>query len=321
MTMENFVIFVPEAVAYSEFSAYLRTITSDSFFGYSLVAVAALMILLSIFRYIEQKKILIFQSAADVINLIMNDNGAIKYQKLTRIEACLIIPLTFAGLIFVNGLLSTLKSYLMQPVIQPQIDTIDDIYKSQLPIVINGDYISANNVANMLEDISKHGDWIDKVRVVNTDKMDDTMCTFNRTVSLFCLEQHAKIILKYQKQLNVKGYHIPSQTYLYTALTSFNVSADFPFIERLNEILFWLRESGLFEKLTVEDYRELVKIRSKKFGLHVGRISEEVDIERFSIPMFVIYGWLTGIFVLLIEIIWNKLKLSRISQYLVKNRV
>lgn len=65
-----------------------------------------------------------------LLNLVLNDNGAIDYQLLTCVEALLIVPLTFVGMIFVNGMLSNLQSYITNKIIQPQIDTVEDIYRS-----------------------------------------------------------------------------------------------------------------------------------------------------------------------------------------------
>lgn len=97
MRMEDVVIVVPEASNYGEFSVYLQTVTSDNFFSYSIIIIFAVMLQLCFFRYYKQKKILLLQSIADVANLLMNDNGAIKYQHLSCVEACLIIPLTVSS--------------------------------------------------------------------------------------------------------------------------------------------------------------------------------------------------------------------------------
>lgn len=74
------IIVVPESLPYSEFLFYLRYLTSDKSFVYSLVTIAAVMLLLIVFRYIQKKKILIFQSVTDVLNLLMNENGSINYR-------------------------------------------------------------------------------------------------------------------------------------------------------------------------------------------------------------------------------------------------
>lgn len=307
MAKESFIIFVPEAVAYSEFSAYLQTIMTDSFFAYSLVVIGVVMFLLIVFRYIKLRKILVFQCAADILNLVIfNDNGAIKYAKLSRTEVCLLVPLTFAGFVFVNGILSTLQSYLTKPVIQSQINTIDDIYMSPYPIVINGEYWETSTVVNILQDVSTHRGWSDKIRVVDTIEMQRGVFSYNRSISLLYLEEQARILLERQKRLNIKGYHIPTQTNLHSVLTSYNVNRDFPFMERLNNIMHLIRDAGLFEKLTTDGYRVLVQKRTMEYGLYVGRTPPERDIDRFPIPVFIGYGWIAGIIVLAIEIIYVK---------------
>lgn len=111
MHIRPVVIVVPEALPYSEFSAYLKTITSDIFFTYFLILIASVIVMLSVFRYKKHNKSVFFQSVTDVVNLLMNDNGYIEYGLLSRYEAFLIVPLTFIGLIFVNGIWSNLQSY------------------------------------------------------------------------------------------------------------------------------------------------------------------------------------------------------------------
>lgn len=122
-------IIVPKALPYSEFSSYLRNVASDTFVGCSVIAIAATTLLLIFIRYNKRKKFLFFQSVTDVLNLLMNDNGYIEYQRLSRVEVSLIVPLTFFGLVFVNGILSNLQSYLTRPILQPQINTIAYIYR------------------------------------------------------------------------------------------------------------------------------------------------------------------------------------------------
>jgi len=62
--INSVVLVVPEALEYSEFAAYLQTITSDSLFGYCLMIIASVILLLSIFRYIKHVKMLLFESIA-----------------------------------------------------------------------------------------------------------------------------------------------------------------------------------------------------------------------------------------------------------------
>lgn len=129
MYSDYMVIVVPESLPYPEFTAYIRTAMSDKFFGYFLIVIVTVILLLSFFRYIKRKKFLFVQSAVDVVNLLMSDNGAIKYPLLNRLEGFLIVPFTFVGLIFVNGILSTLQSHLTQPFLQPQINTLEEVYR------------------------------------------------------------------------------------------------------------------------------------------------------------------------------------------------
>lgn len=130
LEMPTFTILAPEALPYSEFSSYLLNIISTELFVYFIITIVAVMLLLGIVRYKTQDKIVFFESVADVLNLLMNDNCNVQYQQLHRIEVYVIVPLTFIGLVIINGILSNLQSHITRPFLQPQINTIEDIYRS-----------------------------------------------------------------------------------------------------------------------------------------------------------------------------------------------
>lgn len=246
MYINSIVLVVPEAVEYSEFAAYLQSITTHRLFGYCLMIVAIVMLLLIIFRYIKRAEILLVQSITDVLNLIMNDNGAIKYQQLSRVEACLILPLTFAGLIFVNGLLSNFQSYLTRPIKQAQIDTIDDIYKSPFPI-FTWTQSQSNVLLDTLENLSKHTGWSNKIQL--SQDHDHRLLwlqivKYNQSISFLMELSYANTLLRVQKRVGIEGYHI-CETRFSKRIYAYLINDEFPFIERINEIVHWIRDAGI----------------------------------------------------------------------------
>lgn len=306
MVMEALVIVVPEAVPYSEITAYLRTVTSDTIFGYSLITVTSVMLLLTLVRYIKQKKILFFQCAADVLNLLINDNGGIKYQELSRIEVFLIVPLTFVGFVVTNGILSTLKSYLTRPRMQPQINTVDQIYRSTFPILTHYK-IWVKRAITVLQNLSQHVDWSVKFRVAEFEVVERQMQLYNTSISFLERLSYANFVLDVQKRLNIRGYHIPP-LYIDKYVVSYPVNDDFPFIDRLNEIIHWIRNAGLYEKWCREEMDNFVENISKNRELLKSR--DQTDVEKFDVPIFIVYGWLVGVIVFVLEIIWKHFKLS-----------
>lgn len=304
LIMSSVVVIVPAALPYSDFSAYLRTVTSDDFFGYSLITIAAVTVLLIIFRFIKQKKILFFRSVADVLNLLMNDNGSIKYPELSRIEVFLIVPLTFVGLVIVNGILSNLQSYLTRPILQPQINSIEDLYRSQFPIIV-GDERWKRFVTEVFMNLTKYEDWSDKMIVLGFDQ---PLQMFRPSTSFVIDVDYADFILKLQKRLNLKGYYNP-KIIISQSLMSYDVNDKFPFFERLNEIISLLQSAGLFDlwqrRILANDEKVIVKLYLERL-----RNPQDIDVERFPFPMFVVYGWITGVIVLVIEIISKKFNFS-----------
>ncbi len=124
-----YTILVPDALPYSEFTSYLQNILSSKFYVLSSIIIAATILLLCVIRYKKEKKMQFFGCVADVLNLLMNDNGNIKYQKLNQLEGFIIVPLTFVGLVIVNGTLSSLQSHIAKPYLQHQINSAEDIYR------------------------------------------------------------------------------------------------------------------------------------------------------------------------------------------------
>ncbi|KAJ6645350.1 hypothetical protein Bhyg_00555 [Pseudolycoriella hygida] len=125
-----FCILTPEALPYSEFTSYLRNILSNEFFVYTSVTITSVIVLLVIARYKNQRKIQFFACATDVFNLLMNDNSAMKYNRLSLVEVLVIVPLTFVGFVIINCIFSNLQSHITRPFPQPQIKTLEDIYRN-----------------------------------------------------------------------------------------------------------------------------------------------------------------------------------------------
>lgn len=308
MYMTTTTIIMPEALPYSEFTAYLVTITSQEVFGYSLITITGLMILLSLIRYIEQKKILVFQSVADVLNLLLYDNGYINYRQLTCVEVFIIVPLTFVGMVLVNGILSNLQSYLTRPVAQPPINTIDDLHVSGLPIYTY-EQPYADMGYNVLTNLSPHLNWSNRFFTLQASNFDEHKETFNRSAAFIEELSYAKTLLKIQKRLNVNGFHIP-EFYLETCLCSYNINSDYPFLERFNEIVHRIKNAGLYA-LWLQLDNTVIENRISKLNVEHLSAQKDIDIDRFPLPMFIVYGWFASVIVFVFEIIWKKYKFSQ----------
>lgn len=311
LRMEAQVIVVPEALPYAEFSAYVRTLTSDTFFGYSLITIAVVMVFLSAIRYIKQKKILFFQSVADVLNLLMNDNCFIKYQRLPLAEVFIIVPLSFIGLVIVNGILSNLNSYLTQPVIQPQINTIEEIYRSPFPIVA-WDQGWKNLLVNALTRTTNHKDWNDKILALNKTEFFKQLQMYNVSTSFLADQRYSQWVIQIQKRLNIKGFYNP-RIQMFNYLVGYDVFYKFLFFERLHEIVLRIQSAGLWDIWWRRDY---VGIRKQILERNVERLKHQDKklVTNFEFPMLVVYGWLLSVIVFVIEIVWKNFKLSEMKK-------
>lgn len=294
----NYFILVPEAFPYEDFSSYLRTALSDEFCGYSFFSITAVILVLSFLRYTKQKKKLIFfQSTADVLNLLMNDNGYIKYPQLSRSEVLLIVPLTFIGFIVANGILSNLKSFLTRPVLQPQINTLEEIYRSPFRIIVGG------GTAHLIKHFSNRTEGKDWSNKFFSDRFNflPYMLSYNRTLIYPTETNYANLLLRLQKRLKIKGYHNP-HIHIFSELKSYRLNEKFLFFERFNEIILRLKSAGFYEFWT--NFEKIEKIVVLRWLQET--TDSKTHVAKFEFPMFVFYGWLTGLILLILEIIWSK---------------
>jgi len=302
-------IVVPYALPYEDFSDYLRIIGSGKFFGFSLITIAVVMFVLSVCRYMKESIISIFETVADVLNLLLNDNGSIRYQKLSRAEVLVICPLTFVGLIVVNGILSIMQSYLTEPVLQPQIKSLEDIHNSPFSIVTFHEL----NKYTLMDELfirTKYRDWGDRVDVMEWEQFYDRVHNFNTSISFYDQQDSIDFIFRLQKLLNIKAYYNP-KIQIANWFFSYKIFKKFLFYERFNEITHRMHSAGL---INLWWRKEIDKMTHEVIGKNREKIQQEKDVAKIEFPSFIVYGWIAGIVLFIVEIIWKKFVLLRIQR-------
>lgn len=319
-TLEQYsqVVIIPEASSYSDFSTYSAVILSSAYFGYFVILLVGLIVLLVIIRHINQQKLLLFESMADVINLLMNDNSAVKYPQLPRSEMYLIVPLTFVGLVVVNGVLSIFQSYVTRPIDQPQIKTVNEIYEHKIPILTWNLYWKDITVS-ALKDQSKFNDWDDKVLMRDWDTVTKQIWRYNRSAAYVVFVYWKDALIKVQKSLKMKGFYDP-RIVVGCYLSSYRVGDSFIFIDRLNEIIHRYQSSGLYELRDRQFTAGQEKYILQQLQNEIKENSPSLQADTLSdFPISIVYGWFCSAIVLVSEILWKKLQLLRLKNVLIKS--
>lgn len=307
------VILVPEALPYSGFVAYFQVLTTYSLLVYTFITITVIIGFLIFFRFKRQRKYFLVESAADVLNLLMNDNAHIKYQQLSDIEVLLIVPLTFAGLIIVNAVLSALLSFFTQPLLQPQIDTIEDIYRSPFLIYTDSE-IWTNITIDVLASLSEHRNWADKMSkdygTSNTSPVWSAMLAINTSRCFVHNIDTGYMMFRVQKRLQIKGFRI-SQVHIYSVHSAYSLSKDFPFIERLNEITHRIRSSGLFDIMIKKVYAFGENLLVEANALNESLKEETNESQDYEMVTFIVCSWIASITVFVIELMWKRFLRNR----------
>lgn len=302
------VLIVPHAQRYSDLWLYLQNETWTRLFVYVFVVIAVSSLLLVVSRYLQRKKILLLQCVVDVINLLINDNAGVRYQNLHRTDLFIIVPLTFAGLIVMNGILSLFQSYLTSPIYQHQINSIEKLYSSSVPILAH-EYLLKDYYLELLEDMTKYDGWADKIH--GTTEVYEEIEQFNNSIAFFMEEQRANKVLEVQKRLGLEVYYLLRDTFFGKELISHQVSQRFPFVEQMNDVVLRLNSAGLYQKWFQEDIQNMTEGLWNKSQNLQSKYSNESEVGAFSIPTVVWYGWIASIIAFGLEIVWNKMSFRR----------
>lgn len=228
---------------------------------------------------------------------------------MTRAEVFLIVPLTFVGLIVVNGILSSLQSYLTRPILQPQIDDVDGIHRSNLKIFTLHS-LWKDMLTEILQNQSIYRDWSDRIQVIDVVQLDQEINSFNTSISFLWNQLTMQSMTRIQKRFdNMRGYHIIDAN-IYTQHVTYLVNETFPFTERLNDITSRFKSAGLYDKWLRIEYDEfegeIFEIVQRIYWERNGQSTTEP----FTIPIFIVYGWIAGVVMLIVEMIWEKNNLS-----------
>ncbi len=309
--MTTSVLLVPHAQPYSGFIEYLKNTTWELLFAYSLIAIVTASLVLTVSGYLQTRKILFFQCVSDVVNLLLNDNGTIRYGQRYRADVWVIVPFTFTGLIVVNGILSLFQSYLTLPIYERQINTIDELYKSSVPILANEMYW-ANRTIQILENLTQYGGWSDKVIAMNLLQLRKEFHEFNNSIAIYTVDYDGQQVLEVQKRLSIKAFHLLTEMYLEKYFVSYQLNYSFPFTERINEIIHRLQSAGLIAKWFEEVNQEAINnLWRSKLSLRYKTVSNgSSDSGEFIVPTVVWCGWIASVIVFGCEIVWNKIKLQ-----------
>ncbi|XP_037041522.1 uncharacterized protein LOC119078153 [Bradysia coprophila] len=299
--MGTIVLLVPHAKQRSGIMGYIQNATWKVIFILTSIAIIAASLLLTINAFLKTKKVFLLQKVVDVVNLLMNDNDTINYAQLSCAELLVIVPLTFVGLIVMNGVLSVFQSYLTLPLYERQINSLEDLYESSVPIIEDTSLFWSSQTKEMLELVSQHGGWQDKmIRKSFQDEAD----YFNDSVAFFVYGNQAQIYLEAQKQLGLKAYHLVTGLTFDTFYSIYQISSRFPFIDRVNDVVHRLQSAGLIEKwYKAEDDESIDELRE------LNRFFKTADKETDNNELILLWiGWIGSGIVFVCEIIWNKVQ-------------
>lgn len=277
-------------------------------FIFTVIVIATSSLLLRASANWQGKKISLFQCTVDVVNLLLNDNAEIRYQNLHRSDIFIVAPLTFTGLIVMNGIVSVFQSFITSPIYQPQINTLEGLYRSPVRI-LEPHYSSRDSHVEILEDITKYGAWLDKIHVY--DKLRTEINTFNNSIAFCVPSSDGQVMLEVQKRLSLKAYHIMGDIFL--TVRAFPVNSEYPYTEYINNILHTLNAGGFIDKWTND---RLAKYKEElwKYNIDLGTINNDSNVGDFEVPTIIWSGWIVSVAVFVCEIIWNRLASCKLKR-------
>lgn len=301
--ISHLVLMVPHAKPQTSFTTLLKNLMTTRIFGCAILMIVVISLVLIISGHLQRNEISVFKSVADVLNILMNDNANINYRQLRSAEVWIMVPLTFVGLVAVNGIFSTVLSYITLPTYQNQIKTIDDLYKSSSVPLFVDEHVS-DMVIEILTNLSGHGGWEDRVRAKKLQEIKQQIRSLNNNMACTNQQHDSKVMLEVQKRLDVEAFHVLAEPYLEKSLHTFSTQKLFVFNDYLNDMVHHLQSGGLIDKWYDEFHRQSVAFMLKFYVHFQKRIVDDSDLS--TIPTIVWCGWIASLMAFICEIIWNK---------------
>ena len=291
--------------------SFLKTFTSESTFGYIFAMILLVSVILTVAGYLQNNEIAPLGSLIDVLNILMNENGAIKYRQLNASSACVIVPLTFVGLIVMNGILSLFQSYATLPRYEHQIDTLDALYNSQIPIFANK-IIWVEKVIKVLETLTHFGGWSDKVHPMSLLQLVQELNSLNNSIAFPLYDDQAKDLLQTQNGLDFKMFHLLSDTEISKHIMACTIPKNFVYIDYLNDVLLRWQSSGLYDRWFQIGCEKRVRYGVRWYLKYQAKVTVESESSE-AITFFLVWcGWLASALVFISEIVWNKCQQTKI---------
>lgn len=90
---------------------------------------------------------------------------------------------------------------------------------------------------------------------------------------------------------------------------------------RAQKRIHWIRSVGLYDVWLKEEYSAIEsKMIIETNRQESGKTRKEPEIERFPIPMFILYGWCLGVVALINDIIWKHLQSKQFESSTISTR-
>ncbi len=170
-----------------------------------------------------------------------------------------------------------------------------------MPILTLSTYFKTALI-DTLSNQTKYTDWSNRIFIVNITELNNRRDLYDRSAMYLTIERLSDRLVNVQKIMQIKGYRAVERGIM-KAIVIFPVNQEFPFIERLNNILHRMKSSGLYNYLQLQqdmkDSNKILKLNRDYLGNKTETIGNS---DMF--PIFIAYGWFVGIVLFVVEIIW-----------------
>lgn len=190
------------------------------------------------------------------------------------------------------------------PVNQPQIKTVEDIYNSPFQILTHKEYWK-NELIYGLGNTSKHHNWSDKIIAIDDiEEIYEGINMYNTSVLFLVHSDSPTILIRVQKLLNIRGYY-NTHIQITKQIIAYHLHDKFLFFDRFNDITHQMQSAGLID-IWMRWVQYRVENDLLKMNLERLKLLPENDVQVIHFPMFIVYGWVAGGIMLVIEIVWKK---------------
>lgn len=283
---DHIILMAPKAPLIPQFLKFLMVFSPKIWINFLLTIIVCVILIYSVERNHFNRILL------DIYRVFIGQSGYFKFDYYKLSIKMFFVVMTYFGMIITSVYSSSLLGTIISKRFYPEMNTLQDVHNSNLPICIN------SQLSNLVPDIFKQ-----KLIILSGSELYLHIMAGNRSCAYAMMKSYAEQYIRRLRKSQGKDYYHLVKESLVPGFESFYFHQKSPFIYRINDILKTFEQSGLF--LFREHDKDFKRVEQAEYmPLNLQHISTAFII--------LVIGLLVSYFCLIVEMLLRAFSIDNI---------